>query len=59
MIAGSGVRSDNLRAILEHADAVIVGSALKEGDVWHGAMSKDAVLELARARDRFMGRDTS
>lgn len=59
VVAGSGVRSDNLGAILEHADAVIVGSALKEGDVWHGAMSKDAVLELARARDRFMSRGAS
>lgn len=52
VVAGSGVRSDNLAAILEHADAVIVGSALKEGDVWYGPMSKDAVLELARSRDR-------
>jgi uncharacterized protein len=59
VIAGSGVRSDNLGPILEHADAVIVGSALKEGDVWHGAMSKDAVLELARARDRFLDREAS
>ena len=49
----SGVRPENLATILEYADAVIVGSALKDGDVWHGAMSKDAVLELARERDRF------
>jgi uncharacterized protein len=55
VIAGSGVRRDNLAAILGAADAVIVGSALKEGDVWHGAMSKEAVLELARERDRFLG----
>ena len=53
VIAGSGVRPENLATILEYADAVIVGSALKDGDVWHGAMSKDAVLELARERDRF------
>jgi hypothetical protein len=53
VIAGSGVRPGNLAAILSCADAVIVGSALKEGDVWHGAMSKDAVLELARERDIF------
>jgi len=53
VIAGSGVHPGNLAAILSCADAVIVGSALKEGDVWHGAMSKDAVLELARERDRF------
>ena len=54
VVAGSGVRSDNLAAILEYADAVIVGSALKEGDVWYGAMSKEAVLELARERDLFL-----
>ena len=54
IVAGSGVRSDNLEAIFEHADAVIVGSSLKEGDVWYGAMSKEAVLDLARARDRAM-----
>ena len=53
VIAGSGVRRDNLAAVLGCADAVIVGSALKEGEVWHGAMSKDAVLELARERDRY------
>lgn len=53
VVAGSGVRPENLATILECADAVIVGSALKDGDVWHGAMSKDAVLELARERDRF------
>jgi membrane complex biogenesis BtpA family protein len=52
VIAGSGVRADNLATTLSWADAVIVGSALKEGDVWHGAMSKDAVLEMARERDR-------
>ena len=53
VVAGSGVRRDNLAAILACADAVIVGSALKEGDVWHGAMSKEAVLDLGRERDRF------
>jgi membrane complex biogenesis BtpA family protein len=52
VIAGSGVRADNLAAVLRQADAAIVGSALKEGNVWHGAMSKDAILEMARERDR-------
>ncbi len=54
VIAGSGVRHDNLAAILSFADAVIVGSALKEGEVWYRAMNKDAVLEIARERDRFL-----
>lgn len=54
VVAGSGVRSDNLTAIFEFADAAIVGSSLKEGEVWYGAMSKEAVLELARARDRIV-----
>jgi hypothetical protein len=55
VVAGSGVRSDNLETIFEYADAAIVGSSLKEGDVWHGAMSKEAVLELVQVRDRIMG----
>ena len=56
VIAGSGVRAGNLATILGSADAVIVGSSLKEGDVWHGAMSKEAVVGMARERDR-IGRD--
>jgi uncharacterized protein len=52
VIAGSGVRADNLAAVLGQADGAIVGSSLKEGNVWHGAMSKDAILEMARERDR-------
>jgi uncharacterized protein len=57
VIAGSGVRADNLAAVLRQADAAIVGSALKEGNVWHGAMSKDAILEMARERDRHRGQE--
>jgi predicted TIM-barrel enzyme len=59
VVAGSGVRSGNLEAIFEYADAAIVGSSLKEGEVWYGAMSKEAVLELAQARDRIMGGELS
>ena len=54
VVAGSGVRSDNLAAILEYADAAIVGSSLKEGDVWYGPMSKEAVTDMARARDQLL-----
>ena len=59
VVAGSGVRADNLDTIFEYADAAIVGSALKEGDVWHGAMSKGAVLEMVRARDKAIRGDTA
>jgi membrane complex biogenesis BtpA family protein len=59
VVAGSGVRSENLAAILRLADAAIVGSALKEGDVWYGAMSKEAVLDIARTRDRAMQQGVS
>jgi membrane complex biogenesis BtpA family protein len=53
VVAGSGVRRENLAAILSCADAAIVGSALKEGEVWYRAMSSEAVREIARERDRF------
>lgn len=54
VIVGSGVRSDNLGSVLEDADAVIVGSSLKVGGVWHGAMDKDLVNALSRQRDVVM-----
>jgi membrane complex biogenesis BtpA family protein len=52
VVVGSGVRADNLRALLDQADAVIIGSSLKEGGVWYGPMDKDSVLDLVRERDR-------
>lgn len=52
VVVGSGVRVENLGRIFDFADAVIVGSSLKQGGVWHGAMDKDAVTALSRERDR-------
>ncbi|TFF24807.1 BtpA/SgcQ family protein [Jiella endophytica] len=34
VLVGSGVTKDNVGAIFEHADAVIVASSLKHGDSW-------------------------
>ncbi len=51
VIVGSGVTADNVGQLLAVADAAIVGSALKEGGVWSGAMSPSAVEAVARARD--------
>src|SRR6266851_6353274 len=44
VVVGSGVRAANLAVLLEASAAVIIGSSLKEGGVWHGSMDKDAVL---------------
>jgi len=52
VVVGSGVRAANLAVLLEASDAVIIGSSLKEGGVWHGSMDKDAVLDLVKERDR-------
>lgn len=52
VIVGSGVGPDNLGDILAYADAVIVGSSLKMGGVWHGDMDRAAVRNLVQARDR-------
>ncbi len=34
VLIGSGVTPDSIPALLEHADALIVGSALKQGGLW-------------------------
>jgi membrane complex biogenesis BtpA family protein len=52
VIVGSGVTAENLGTLLAVADAAVVGSALKEGGVWWGAMSLDAVERIAGARDK-------
>lgn len=47
VLVGSGVTPDNVEAIFGHADAVIIGSSLKVGGVWWGAVDEAKV-------DRFM-----
>lgn len=54
VVVGSGARADNLASLLEVADAVIVGSALKVGGVWHGAMDPRAVNAMSVQRDKAM-----
>ena len=51
LVVGSGVAAGNIAELLAFADAVIVGSALKEGGVWSGSMSASAVKCVAEARD--------
>ena len=58
LIVGSGVTPANLATLLPLVDAVIVGSSLKEGGVWWGAMSEHAVRQIAAARDDRDGRRT-
>ena len=52
LIVGSGVTAENIADLLEHVDAVIVGSALKDGGVWSGPMLEDRVRAISRARER-------
>lgn len=47
---GSGVRADTLRAWLQHADAVIVGSALRADGRAGGPVDPQRAAEFARAR---------
>jgi len=52
VIVGSGVRVDNLPDILGCADAVIVGTSIKRGGVWHGDMDETILQKMASERDR-------
>lgn len=53
VLVGSGVTPQNVRAMLKHADAVIVGSSIKADGHWskpvHGARVK-AVVKAARGK---------
>lgn len=49
VLVGSGANADTIQALLQHADGVIVGSALKVGGKWSNEMDYDAVKRLAKA----------
>jgi membrane complex biogenesis BtpA family protein len=51
VIVGSGVRPEDAARFVGLADAVIVGSALKDGGDWRGPVALDRVRNLARALD--------
>jgi membrane complex biogenesis BtpA family protein len=49
VLVGSGANTDTIQALLQHADGVIVGSALKVGGKWANEMDYDAVKRLAKS----------
>lgn len=51
LVAGSGVRVDNLAEIFRYTDGAIVGSSIKSGGVWHGDIDREASERLCAARD--------
>jgi membrane complex biogenesis BtpA family protein len=56
VLVGSGVTPSNVAAILERADAVIVGSSLKEGGVWWNPVEPGRVAALCEAARAVMDR---
>jgi uncharacterized protein len=48
VLVGSGVTPDNVTAILGHADAVIVASALKDGGVWWNPVDEQRVARFMK-----------
>ena len=49
VIVGSGVTAENAASMLQHADAVIVGSALKKDGHWTAPVDLDRVKAVAAA----------
>ena len=49
IVVGSGVTAENAAAMLQHADAVIVGSSLKSGGHWSGPVDLERVQAVAAA----------
>jgi uncharacterized protein len=50
-LVGSGVTLENLRDY-DQADALIVGSYVKQGGVWSGALDQSRTQALAQAFNR-------
>ncbi|MBT8401026.1 MAG: BtpA/SgcQ family protein [Rhodothermia bacterium] len=46
LLVGSGITHENVGDYYDLADGFIVGSALKENDMWHGPVSDDKVREF-------------
>ncbi|TKK91451.1 BtpA/SgcQ family protein [Herbidospora galbida] len=51
LVAGSGVRAENLADIVPHADGAIVGSSIKSGGVWHGRLDREVCERMCAERD--------
>lgn len=49
VVVGSGVTADNAATMLQHAEAVIVGSALKKDGHWAGPVDLERVKNVAAA----------
>jgi membrane complex biogenesis BtpA family protein len=51
VVAGSGVRIDNLADLVPYTDGAIVGSSIKSGGAWHGHIDREVCERLCAARD--------
>jgi membrane complex biogenesis BtpA family protein len=49
VIVGSGIAPDNIKKFIQHADAVIVGTALKLDGRWQNAVDPERVARLVAA----------
>ena len=49
VLVGSGANAETIGALLEHADAVIIGSATKQDGVWSHPVDAAACVRIARA----------
>lgn len=52
VLIGSGITTENLGDFAMVADGFIVGSALKEGGVWHAPVSEERVEAMVAAAER-------
>lgn len=59
VLVGSGVTRETLPALLEHADGLIVGSALKEGGRWENPLDPARCRALVTARPAASGTKSS
>jgi membrane complex biogenesis BtpA family protein len=52
ILVGSGVTPENMAAMFQHADALIVGSSLKRGGHWAGPLDPKRCAAIIKAADK-------
>ncbi|HVZ94901.1 MAG TPA: BtpA/SgcQ family protein, partial [Phycisphaerales bacterium] len=56
VLVGSGATAETVGELFKHADAVIVGSAIKQGGVWSNGPEESRARAIVKAADRVRGK---
>jgi predicted TIM-barrel enzyme len=52
VLVGSGVTPEQVKPLFEYADALIIGSWIKQGGVWDRPVDAERCKAMAQSRDQ-------